>query len=153
MNILENVIVTCIASPFVYALGVLTQNFFPKLYRNLMYKGQDISGNWKSKFEWDGLKGSEEIIIKQSGVKISGSIKTIIIENDDQTRTLESKINGELRNNFLVGYYVPTDNRKFGCGSFTLAMGDGGNKFLGCCPFQFAKDGSLRCLKDYSWTR
>ena len=153
MNILENVIGACISASVVYTLGILSRNFFPKLYRNLMYKGQDISGNWKSEFEWEGLKGSEEITIEQNGVKIKGSIKTIITENVGKPRTLESKINGELRNNFLVGYYVPTDKRKFGCGSFTLALFSGGNKLKGCCPFQFTDDGALKCMKDYVWVR
>lgn len=157
MGIFENVFTNALTYVVTLGLGAILKVMLPFLYReakyNLIYKGPDISGKWKSEFEMNGVKGEEEIEIKQNGNRIKGDISSRIQRDDGMKKILDSQLSGEFRDDFLIAYYFPKEKGKYGCGNFTMKLVEGGDKLEGCCSFQYTKDRSLQIIKNYTWTK
>ena len=147
-TILINIIVMIIF----FVVGWLGKDLIPHLMRKYSYSGPDISGQWYTDFAFDGITGEEEVILMQSGNKITGTIHTITTREDSTKRILDSDLYGEFRDEYLVAYYVPKENDRIGCGSYTFRLIEGGNRLEGICPFQYTQDRELKLLK-YGWNR
>jgi hypothetical protein len=150
-DVMSNFLANLIVYPIILIIG-WASHFVPTIIREFSYSGSNISGRWISDFEFEGIKGEEDIRLSQNGHKISGIIHTITHRPDGKERILDSKITGEFRDDYLIAYYVPESDDRFGCGTFTFRLTQGGNLLEGYCPFQYTQTRELKCI-EYSWRR
>jgi hypothetical protein len=150
-HVVARIIANILFLLLVFFAGTLKDAFLNWLSQRT-YSGPIIEGGWNAAFEFEKVKGEEIIHIVQHGQIVSGEISSSTIDSSGFKHILESKIIGEIRDDYLVAYYVPEKGYSIGCGSFTLKLIDGGNTLSGYCPFQYSKTRELKIIS-YIWHR
>lgn len=141
---------------FGFIAKLLWEYFFVNFYLKITAKHlPDIEGDWEAEYEvsegqW---QAKDETKIKQYGYKIRGSSKVTYLKKDcDEVVISKFEINGILRNDILSGYYVNTDRKKKGSGSFSFNLSNGGERLVGGGMFYDVDSGKV-CPAEYELVR
>ena len=118
-------------------------NFYLKLTARHL---PDISGDWEAEYEthsgeWDAR---DQTHITQYGHKIVGTSKVAYCKkNCGEISVSKFERTGILRNDILSGFYVNSDRRKKGSGSFSFNLSNGGDHLVGGGMFYDVETGKV----------
>ena len=118
------------------------------MLEDFLYSGVRIDGRWNAKLEDVVSTHKEEIIIKQWGNRINGTIKCI--EGQDQGNNYIFE--GNFKNLILTATYESTNKYATDRGTFTVKMEDNGKTLKGHTVYLGDTDGELSDAK-YIWQK
>jgi hypothetical protein len=140
-----------------WIIGRVTTGFIIPWFESLVYKGIDISGNWKSNVQLspDNYKVKLNIIVKQKGHRLTGDILAQYINTDSsqETRTRRLKFLGEITNNNIVITYKSATKEVSSLGVFLMKIILGGEKLKGTLVSQDQLSEGINSYKEIIWER
>jgi hypothetical protein len=152
-NIFIGVFAGIITSLLIWIIIVIIRRLVIPWYQQFVYRGIDLSGEWKSKHEYGrGTKVDQMIGIEQKGHKISG---TIISYNcvDKKEYTSHYTITGEIFDNYVDLEYKIKDKKFIGRGSMLLKVIEGGEKLKGGLIAVERYNHTIVTFNDIVWER
>lgn len=125
LNIFISVFSGVLSAGFLYAFGLYFNKIIIPWYRNLKYKGLDISGKWVENHNYENILTQEsEIIINQSTDKVEGSIIIVkkYISSKEVFEIKNFNFKGEFNNNFLNITCWNSDKKQIGTTNYLLLI-------------------------------
>ena len=156
MSISETIIIgiiTGVATSVLIALSILIFNgVIVPWYRQTIYKGIDVSGEWSSSLEIKGVKETFIMNIRQKANSISCLMTVNIHHSDKDTEIKTYKLNGIFEDRFLSLIGKNINKQNIGVNVMLLEIRDGGNKMLGKEAW-FSTVHNKIDSEDVEWTR
>ena len=106
---------------------------------DLLYRGVRIDGQWTAELEDAESEHKEEIIIKQWGNRVTGTLRCIEGQDLGGSYTFQETF----KNLILTATYESTNKFSTDRGTFTVRLNDNGNSFKGHTVYLGATDGEL----------
>jgi len=136
-SIFIGVISGVITSALIWATVELFKNTILPWYQSVIYRGQEIAGEWEGYdfFEKRDAKGVEEkkcsiIHLEQKGNNISGNL-ILIRQPQGQETNKRYNLNGFFYDDSLVLTYEIEDKTRFGLGTCVFRLVNDGQKLEG----------------------
>lgn len=144
MNILSSIVVGVVSGVLASALIFLAVQLFQRAiipwYRQLVYRGIDVTGTWENRLEFgkDRIQ-TATIVLTQRAERVNGTV-TLMKVIDNRTRPAETlELDAELSNRFLVGTMSPTDSKRLVAVTVLLEVVGDGRRMKGWTSWYDAK--------------
>ena len=158
MDLNESIFVGVVSGVLASALILFISAFARKVmipwYRQIIYRGVDISGEWASKNQYHSGNVEDVLMtIKQKADLVEGIMniaKAKKGEKDLEMKTYEFQ--GKIRDRFLQIQGHNSDKKAIGFHSELLEIVGGGNLMRGCATWYSVTNEAVQSI-DVSWTR
>ena len=154
----ESLVVGIVSGIFTTVLLYLITETFKKIvipwYRQIIYKGVDISGEWVNELKLEsGIKQTISASIIQKANNISGDVTMVKMKDGEQYGNIETfNLTGDICDRFLYAKVLPVDTKRVGIASLLLEIVGDGTKMKGATAWY---DGGAAIIvgKPTEWNR
>lgn len=147
-NLIQGVIAGLVTGTLIWLFRSIWLAILSPILDDFLYRGVRINGQWNAELKDLELPHKEEIIVKQWGNRVSGSLKCI--EGPDQGSNY--KFDGVFKNLILTATYESTNKYSTDRGTFTVKLEDNGSVLKGHTVYLGATDGDLSD-SEYVWKK
>lgn len=118
---------------FLYFVNLLWSGWLIEWYREITYKGEDVSGSWQwtDKDEEHKSTNTMHMVLKQKAHAVTGFLK-VSYDGQDQTFSISYLIDGEYRDNYLL---LTCRSKKFNDGFLIVRLNNDGTLLNGHFTF------------------
>lgn len=141
-----------LASIIFQALGVFFIKVIVPWYQSKVFEGIDIQGRWEGKQVRANGTYTFALDIVQVGHTITGNYSTVDTY-PNETKSRQFILKGSIVNNTVVLTYESANKRRYGAGTFLLAIHDGGNELKGTVTFLKTTIGAIGTDADLTLRR
>lgn len=138
-SIFIGVVSGIITSALLWVIVRLFQNTFLPWYASIIYRGQNISGEWEGYALFPNKSGEEKppveekcsiINLEQKGNNVSGEL-LLLRQPDGDKENKKLKLTGVFYDNSLILTYEVEDKTRFGLGACVFRLINDGQKLQG----------------------
>ncbi|MFQ2168449.1 hypothetical protein ACK35I_05075 [Aeromonas veronii] len=147
-NLTQGVIAGLVTGILIWVFRSIWLNILSHIVEDILYRGVRIDGQWLAELEGVESLHKEEIIIKQYGCRVSGTLKSI--EGQDQGSSYV--FSGVFKDLILTATYESTSHFSTDRGTFTLRLEDNGSYLKGYTVYLGDTNGELSDAK-YIWRK
>jgi len=122
-----------LTSALIYLFISIFKSIVLPWYRQLVYRGIEIQGQWTSSTDLgDGLTEEWHVELSQKADCVSGSINQIKLEDGKILRSESLRLSGNLKDRFLCASAFPTQKSRLSASSVLLEIVGDGSEMRGC---------------------
>ncbi|HEV2611057.1 MAG TPA: hypothetical protein VGU61_12380 [Noviherbaspirillum sp.] len=147
-DLAQGVIAGLVTGILIWLFRAVWLKILSPFIEDLLYRGVRIEGLWIAELVGAESTHKEEIVIKQWGNRVAGTLKCI--EGQDQNSSYS--FSGTFKNLILTAMYESTDKFSTDRGTFTVRLEDNGSYFKGHTVYLGATDGELSDAA-YVWNK
>jgi hypothetical protein len=114
-----------VTATLLYLLSLIIKNIIIPWYQRIIYKGIDVSGNWKGDYHLsDATCFTSNLTIKQNAHNLSGNYSVTRIVNGNQEKVTNMRISGEVWEGFVSLKCRTISSKNLSFGSMLLKVND-----------------------------
>ena len=134
-SIIFGVIAGVITSFVLLLFKTILEKIILPWYKEFIYKGVDIEGNWHNEYIETDTKSKFSLIIIQNAHDIKGTLIFTQTTTDNE-KIVSFQINGKLWEGFLSINLMPDDRKKLSFANSLLKVTKGGSELNGYFTFR-----------------